>query len=183
MMRRRGFLKLLAASLAAAGVSAVTITNVFDNEPKADKMEVGEAIRRLVKRYNAAKTKEQKQKIMLDALHVVSEAHRDHGISWACGAILYIAELASHCVNDLIRVATQNKQTPVIKDFLDNLRTSLAPGGDVDPSIRPLLMYKAEMARREMGGKGERRHWNMEELGKHHPEVHAQHLKEHGTVV
>jgi len=181
-MKRRGFLKLLAATLASAGVSAVTIGNVFAKEPKADKLEVGEAIRRLVKRYNAATTKEQKQKIMLDALHVMSEAHRDHGLVWACGAVLYISELASNCVNDLIKVATQNKQTPGIKEFLGGLRTSLAH--DADPSVRPLLLYKAEVARREMGGKEVQiSPWDLTALKKYHPEVYAQHVKEHGVAV
>jgi hypothetical protein len=179
-MKRRNFLKLLAASLAAAGVSAVTITNVFA-EPKADKMAVGEAIRRLVKRYDAATTTEQREKIMLDALRVMSEAHRDHGLVWACGAVLYIVEL-TNCVNDLIHVTTRNKNEPRVKEFLAGLRTSLAP--DADPSIRPLLMYKAEMARREMGGKGDPiNHYTLKGLEEHHPKVYAQHLKEHGAPV
>jgi len=174
-MKRRGFLKLLATTLAAAGVSVVTITNVFD-EPKADKMEVGEAIRRVVKRFDTAKTVEERRKIAYDALCIISEAHRDHSLVWAGGAILYYAQLNGD-VNSLIKVATENKKTPGIKDFLDGLRSVLGPGhGNAARSV--LYRYETAMACREMGGVlNPISPWTLKELEKHHPEVYARHLQ------
>jgi len=179
-MKRRGFLKLLATTLAAAGVSAVTITNVFD-EPKADKMKVGEAIRRIVKRFETAKTQKERMKIAYDALCVISEAHQDHSLVWAGGAVLYYAQLNGD-VNALIKVAAENKNNPRTKAFLDGLRTVLGPD-HANPGRAVLYQYETAMACREMGGVlNPISEWTLRELEKHHPEVYAEHMKEHAAA-
>jgi hypothetical protein len=175
-MNRRDFLRLLAIALGSAGVTASTIGSVFANEPKADKMSVAEAIRRLAERFNAAK--KGRSAIALDALKVMSEAHRDYTLAWAGGAVTYFCRL---CKGDgllnLVRNARDHREDPLIRPFLEALKTTLLTG---NRGAASLFIHEANMAYCEMAGKpvsdayNELKHSRyLHDLLQYHPDIYA----------
>jgi len=181
-MDRRTFLKLLAASLASAGVTGLTIAEAFAGTDRADKMSVAVAIRRLAKRYGKANGPD-RERIAYLALRVMAEAHRDYSLAWAGGAVTYFCHLTREDGNSalytLARNARVHRDNPNIAPFLGGLRDTLL-GGPKAEGDAALLMHESYMAFCEMGEfpisvvRERMMHGRyLQALIKHHPAVYA----------
>jgi hypothetical protein len=124
-INRRGFLKLFGMGLAAAGVSASTISVTFPAEEargeEPDKMAVAEALRKVV---NRQKETGKIDGPALSALRILAEAHRDFSFVWAAAGVTLYAHLGGS-MSGLCRTMRANCKDTLIGNFLSRVKREL----------------------------------------------------------